>query len=489
MTQTPVELDLKEKRLVICSNREPYKVKTTDSGYEYEATVGGLVSALIPIMRASNGLWVSWAGGSGQSENSLPVTQQIPGEDPQFTQRRVFLTEEEVNNYYYGFANQALWPLCHYFLEHARFTQDHWDAYQIVNRKFADAILEEMDMDKDLLWLQDYHMALVAGMIKDENPRITTSIFWHIPFPHSDFFRFIPWRVELLQGLLGNDVIGFHLPQYCKNFGRAVSDILGYDWDRQKLEIYVDDRTVKLLPRGIGVNFEYFNDVGGEQSTIEKAQNIKRDLNCTRLIIGADRLDYSKGIKQRLLTLEKFLDEYPDYRQEVSLLQIAVPSRTHVPEYQSMKEEIDYQVGRINGKFSSNGWVPVHYFYYGLPQEELIAYYRAADVALITPIKDGMNLVAKEFAASRSDEDGTLILGEMAGAAIEFPDLVAVNPFDLMSGARAIRAALEMPEEQKYKTMNAMREQVRKKDLRWWIEENLEALGDIKKTQHEKTAL
>lgn len=476
MTQTPVDVDLQEKRLVICSNREPYKVSPVDSGYEYEATVGGLVSALIPIMRATEGLWVSWAGGGELDKSELPTTQSIPAEKPRFTQRRVFLSEEEVNNYYYGFANQALWPLCHYFLEHTRFLQEHWDAYRDVNRKFASAILDEVAIENDLLWLQDYHMALVAGMIKDENPEITTSIFWHIPFPHSDFFRFIPWRVELLQGLLGNDVIGFHLPIYCKNFGRAVSDILGYDWDRDKLEIYVDDRVVKLLPRGIGVNFEYFNGIGSDEETIEHARKIKQDLNCNRLILGVDRLDYSKGIKERLLTLERFLEEYPDYRGEVSLLQIAVPSRTHVPEYQAMKEEIDYHVGRINGKFSSNGWVPVHYFYYGLPQEELIAYYRAADVALITPIRDGMNLVAKEFAASRADEDGALVLGEMAGAASEFPDLVAINPFDLYSCARALRAALEMSPEQRYKTMKAMREQVREKDLKWWIEENLQEL-------------
>ncbi len=233
------------------------------------------------------------------------------------------------------------------------------------------------------------------------------------------------------------------------------------------------------MPRGIGVNFDYFNGIGGDPETVTTARRIKEELNAEHLILGVDRLDYTKGIRERLFTLEEFFEEYPEYQGAVSFLQIAVPSRTHVPEYQELKEEIDYQIGRINGKFSKGGWIPIHYFYHGLPQEELIAYYRAADVALITPIKDGMNLIAKEFAASRPDDNGALILGEHAGAALEFPDIVAVNPFDVESGARAIKGALEMSARQKQQTMRAMREQVRDKDLKWWIEENLICLRDI----------
>lgn len=479
MPQTPVDVDLYGRRLVICSNREPYTVTPTDEGYEYEATVGGLVSAMIPIMRATGGLWVSWAGGDPDERNQLPTTQEIPGSPPYFTQRRVFLSSEEVDNYYYGFANQTLWPLCHYFLEMANFQKQHWEAYKQVNRKFADALMEEVDTAEDLLWLQDYHMALVGGMLKDRNPEISSGIFWHIPFPYADFFRFIPWRVELLEGLLGNDVIGFHTEQYCVNFGRAVESILGYEFNSDTLEINVNGRDVTLLPRAIGVNFEYFNGIGGSDETEQKARQLKQELNANNLILGVDRLDYTKGIKQRLLTLEQFFEMYPEYLEEVSFLQIAVPSRQNVPAYQAMKEEIDYHVGRINGKFSREGWVPIHYFFHGLPQEELIAYYRAADVALITPIRDGMNLIAKEFAAARPDESGTLILGELAGAAIEFPDLVDINPFDIESGARAIKAAIEMPEEQKQRTMRQMRRQVRKKDLKWWIEENLKQLREL----------
>ncbi len=280
--------------------------------------------------------------------------------------------------------------------------------------------------------------------------------------------------------MLGNDVVGFHLPQYCLNFGRAVEKVLGYEWNRKKNEIYVGDRVVKLLPRGIGINFDYFNNIGGAQETVEKARSLKADLNAEYLILGVDRLDYTKGITERLLTLERFLKTFPEYLGRVSFLQIAVPSRTDVPEYQELKDEIDYHVGRINGEFSQDGWVPIHYYYRGLPQEELIAYYRAADVALITPIRDGMNLVAKEFAAARPDEGGALVLGELAGVALEYPDLVAVNPFDLESGALAIKSALEMPEEKKRKTMQLMRKQVREKDLKWWIEENLTMLRDLR---------
>lgn len=479
MTQTPVDVNLSGRRLVICSNREPYTVTPTEDGYEYDATVGGLVSAMIPIMRATEGLWVSWAGGDPEVTEKLPVRQEIPDSSPRFTQRRVFLTGDEVENYYYGFSNQALWPLCHYFLERSNFNKEHWNAYKNVNRKFADALTEEKDTENDLIWIQDYHMALVGGMLKDASSDISSGIFWHIPFPHADFFRFIPWRVELLEGLLGNDVIGFHTRQYCVNFGTAVESILGYEFDQDTLEIQTDSRVVKLLPRAIGVNFDYFNGIGDRSETSEQARDIKQDLNASRLILGVDRLDYTKGIKQRLLTLERFLKEYPEYHGDITFLQIAVPSRQNVPEYQEMKEEIDYHVGRINGEFSSDGWIPVHYFFHGLPQEELIAYYKAADVALVTPIRDGMNLIAKEFAASRSDKKGTLILGELAGAAIEFPDLVHINPFDIESGAGAIKAALEMPAEQERRTMKQMREQVREKDLKWWIEENLHHLQQL----------
>lgn len=479
MTQTPVDIDLDGKRLVICSNREPFKVTPAKDGYTYQATLGGLVSALIPIMRATGGLWISWSGTEQGKPSRIPEKQLVPGEEPTFLQRRIFLTEKLVNQYYYGFANQALWPLCHYFLERSNFRRDQWEAYKTVNRMFVNALLEELEPENDLLWLQDYHLALAGGMLKHSRPDLKSGIFWHIPFPHPDFFKFIPWRVEILEGMLGNDVLGFHLPQYCRNFGKAAEMILGYEWDPARFEIHTEDRTVKLLPRGIGVNFEYFNSVGGKESTRQHARDIKSELNAQYLILGVDRLDYTKGIKERLLTLEQFFEDYPDYLERVSFLQIAVPSRTHVPEYQELKEEIDYHVGRINGKFSREGWIPIHYYYHGLPQEQLIAYYRAADVALITPIQDGMNLVAKEFAASRPDEQGALILGEHAGAALEFPDIVAINPFDLQSGAMAIRSALEMSEERKRTTMRAMRAQVRQKDLRWWINENLAALREI----------
>ncbi|HKJ69286.1 MAG TPA: trehalose-6-phosphate synthase [bacterium] len=479
MVQTPVEVDLRGKRLMLCSNREPYTVTKTDGGYQYQATIGGLVSALIPIIRTTHGMWISWAGGDVSEREQLPAKQLVPGEEPRFEQRRVFLTQEEVTNYYYGFANQALWPLSHYFLEQANFQDEHWEAYDNVNRKFAEAIIKEIDVDNDLLWLQDYHLALVAGIIQEEIPNLKSSLFWHIPFPHADFFRFIPWRAEILEGMLGNDVIGFHLPQYCLNFGRAVERTLGYDWDREALEIYVGNRVVKLLPRGIGVNFGYFDSLGGSDETISKARDIRKTMNAQHLILGVDRLDYTKGIKQRLLTLERFFDKYPDYVGRASLIQIAVPSRTHVPEYQQMKDEIEYHAGRINGKFSVRGWVPIHYFYRGLPQEELIAYYRAADVALITPIRDGMNLIAKEFAAARHDERGALVLGELAGVAREFPDLVAINPFDIEQGATAIKEALEMPEQRMKETMQRMRRHVREKDLKWWIEQNLDMLVEM----------
>jgi trehalose 6-phosphate synthase len=471
------EVDLAGRRLVVCSNREPYKVSLREDGYEFETTKGGLASALIPIMRSTGGLWISWGGGPEEEKHRLPDRQEVPGAEPQFTQRRVFLTAEQVDNFYYGFANQALWPLCHFFVGRCHFLPEHWNAYLRVNELYAGAIAQEADAAGDMVWVQDYHMGLVGKMLKRLRPGLASGIFWHIPFPPPEVFTFLPWKHEILEGLLGNDVVAFHTMGYCENFGRCASLFLGAEWDAENMTVRYEGRMVRLLPRGIGVNYDYFNKLGSSRESEEKSKEIKRLLGVEKLLLGVDRLDYTKGIPERLLALERFLERYPEYRGRLSLIQIAVPSRTHIAEYQRIIAEVNRQVGRINGRFSRGGWVPIHYYFYGFPQSELVAYYRAADVALVTPIQDGMNLIAKEFAASRADEYGVLVLSEHAGTAEEFPDLVSVNPFDIEETASAIKSALETDGSMAREIMRRMREEVRAHDLQWWIMENLGALG------------
>lgn len=467
------DIDLGGRRLVICSNREPYTVEKRGKDYEFEGTKGGLASALTPIMRSARGLWISWGGSAG---DELPETQKVPAEEPTFTQQRVFLTEEQVNDFYYGFSNQALWPLCHYFLGRCHFEAQHWKVYREVNAKYADTIAEYADPAGDIIWLQDYHMALVGRMLAERKPGLTTGLFWHIPFPAPDFFVFLPWGRDILEGLLGNDVIGFHTPGNCINFGRSCRRLLGCDWDDEKLEVRHQGRTTKLLPLGIGVNFEYFNALGSSDSVRERAAQIKQEVGVKRLVLGVDRLDYSKGIRERLLAIEKLLENHPEHIGSVSHLQIAVPSRTDITEYEEMVASVNYEVGRINGRFSREGWVPIHYYFYGFPQEELAAYYVAADVALITPIVDGMNLVAKEFVAARSDRDGVLILSEFAGTALEFSEMDAVNPFNVGQTAEAIHRALTMKKPERQYLMDHMRDRVQRRDLGWWVRENIKAI-------------
>jgi trehalose 6-phosphate synthase len=475
-TITP-KIDLGGRRLVICSNREPYTVEKRGKDYEFEGTKGGLASALTPIMRSAHGLWVSWGGSSQDAKEALPERQTVPAEEPKFTQERVFLTEEQVNDFYYGFSNQALWPLCHYFLGRCHFVDQHWKAYQEVNELYAEKIANLANPDEDIIWLQDYHMALVGRMLRERKPDLTTGLFWHIPFPAPDFFVFLPWGSQILDGLLGNDVIAFHTPGHCVNFGRSAERLIGCEWDEANLRIKHKGRTVRLLPRGIGVNFDYFNALGSSDEVRARAKEIKEEVGVEKLVLGVDRLDYSKGIKERLLAIERLLENHPEHIGKVSILQIAVPSRTDITEYEEMVASVNYEVGRINGRFSREGWVPIHYYFYGFPQEELAAYYVAADVALITPIVDGMNLVAKEFVAARADRDGVLILSEFAGTALEFSEMAAgVNPFNVSQTSEALHSALTMEKSDRQHVMDHMRERVQRHDLGWWVAENINAI-------------
>jgi alpha,alpha-trehalose-phosphate synthase [UDP-forming] len=466
---------LEDRRLFLVSNREPYvrKDRGDGDGERMVRTTGGLVTALDPVMRRSGGVWIAWEPGG---EPGSTRRQQVPETGPGFTLRQVPLTTGEVRRYYYGFANRALWPLCHYFIDRCRFAEDEWRQYVRINERFADAVAEETRAD-DLIWIHDYHFCLLPEMVRerrDGQGRI--AFFLHIPFPTEEVFKILPWRRKVLAGLLGADVVGFHVASYAGHFLGCCERILGAEVDHERRLVHWQGRVVQVGSFPIGIDVAEFESIARAPETEERAADLRRDLGDARLILGVDRLDYSKGILDRLHTIEAFLEQYPEERGRFVFVQVAVPSRTLVAEYRELKRSIDEKVGSINGRFGDSQWQPVRYVYRGLPRPELIAHYRAADVCLVTPLRDGMNLVALEYCASRVDGDGALVLSEFTGAAqVLGPQALLVNPFAAHRSAEILHQALEMPTEERQRRMKALRRRVAGCDVNDWLADVLRA--------------
>ncbi len=457
---------LGERRLVVVSNRAPVDVRR---GLErrFVPTVGGMVSALMPVFKATGrGLWIAWSGGGPAPKARERV--QLPPDDPCFTLRRVRLSERDVSGSYYGFSNRGLWPLSHYFVGRCQFHLEQWQSYRRVNEIFAQVVLEELE-PRDLVWVQDFHLATMPALVRSARPDVPIGFFWHVPFPEPSVFGILPWRKQLLEGMLGSDVIGFHVESYARNFLACVERFLGIPVDHDRRVVTLKGREVRIVAWPIGVDAEEFEELARRPDVKLRAGRIRRQLGSAHMILGVDRLDYTKGILERLQGLERFFEQSPAFRRNVTYFQIAVPSRERVEEYRRMKREIEEAIGRISGRFTSEGWVPVRYLYRSVPTVELAAHYVAADLALVTPLRDGMNLVAKEYVASRIHDDGMLILSEFAGAAEGLPEAVRVNPYNVDDVAAQIRAALTMPREQVSERMGRMRARVKKEDIRWWL--------------------
>lgn len=467
---------LKGKRVVLISNREPYVHEKTAKGIKCEQAIGGLTSALEPVVKACHGLWIAWGSGNA----SFCVTDSkckvcVPSEKPNFLLKRIKLSETELSRYYYGFSNRVLWPTFHLFLEKASFDLKCWKAYQKVNEKFAKAALEELRKD-DWVWIHDYHLLLLPKLIRKEKKDIKIGFFSHIPWPPWEIFSTLPWRNELFEGMLGSDLIGFHTQTYVKNFIKCAGK-LGFLTKKNKI-LHKRQTTVNAFP--ISIDYEGLSSYSSSGNIVKRAKTIEKALRMKHVIFGIDRLDYTKGIWDRLIAFEKFLEKYPEFHGKVTLLQIVTPSRTKVKEYHDIKRRIDETVGRINGRFRKIGWVPVHYFYGSVPKERLFAYFRIASVALITPLVDGMNLVAKEYVASKA-EDGVLILSEFIGAAEELKEAILVNPRDTEQVADAIKYALEMPYEKRKERFLALKEKVKNHDVFWWANSFFEEWGNVYK--------
>ena len=473
---------LGDRRLVLVSNREPYVRKKTADGVRFERTAGGLVTALDPVMRSSGGVWVAW---QPEAEARMGSRFLVPAEAPQFTLRQVPITKREVARYYYGFANRALWPLFHYFLDRCRFDEEDWQHYVQVNERFAEAAAEEA-RPGDLVWVQDYHFCLLPEKIRErrggEGP---IAFFLHIPFPPEEVFRILPWRRRVLSGLLGADLVGFHTPEYAGDFLGCCQRLLGAEVDHRRGIVRWQKREVRVGAFPIGIDVADFAAAAAEPAIAERAARLRQSLagGGGRLILGVDRLDYSKGIVERLHAIDVLLEQHPELRRRIVFLQVAVPSRTQVKEYGDLKRRIDELVGRINGRHGTPRWQPIRYLYRSVPRPELVALYRAADVCLVTPLRDGMNLVAMEFAACQRDGTGVLVLSEFTGASQQLGrGAVLVNPFATHETADTLATVLAMPEEERRERMAELQRRVAECDVHSWLENVLAAaLGQDRK--------
>jgi trehalose 6-phosphate synthase len=396
----------------------------------------------------------------------------------------VWLTKEEEEGYYFGFSNEGLWPLCH--IAHTRpiFRTSDWEAYREVNQKFADAVLEEMgDSEQPLLLVQDYHFALLPRLVKKQRPDARVAIFWHIPWPNAEAFGICPWQRELIEGMLGADLIGFHIQSHCNNFLQTVDRTLESRIDWEHFAVDREDHRTVVKPFPISVDFQEISSSprSGESPYTERV-NLLRELgvNASFLGVGVDRVDYTKGILERFLGIERFLEKYPIYQNKFTFVQIGAPSRTHIKRYHDLLGEVEAEADRINWRFQSGSWKPIVYLKRQFSHEEVEKYYRAADVCLVTSLHDGMNLVAKEFLAARDDEQGVLILSRFTGAARELNDALIVNPYDIEQMAEAIRIALELPAEERQARMRRMRRVVQEHNVYRWAGNLIAELSKVR---------
>ena len=467
----------KVSMVVIVSNRLPVVISYKRDKLEIKPSPGGLVTGLNSVKKSRGTLWIGWPGLlglKGDVKSSVYEILRIKDMVP------VFLSREEYNRYYEGFSNKTIWPLFHYFTEYAEYEREYWDAYKRVNSKFAEIIIQNSDADS-VIWVHDYHLMLLPGLLREANPDSRIGFFLHIPFPSFEIFRLLPWRDEILKGILGADLIGFHTYDYLRHFLSSVKHILGVEHVFN--ELIIDDRIVKVDTFPLGIDVDRFVHAESDIFVRKNIEKLEKKYFGRKVIISVDRLDYTKGIIQKLSSFDRFLEEYPEYRGKVVLVLIVVPSRWKVEYYRELKEDIDRYVGKINGKYSSVDWSPIQYFYRMFRQDELISFYKISDMAIVTPFRDGMNLVAKEFIASTWPKGGVLILSEMAGAAIELSEAIIVNPNNVGEIVAAIKSALEMSPVEAKEKAKVMLGKLKRYDVYRWVGDFLDSLDRVKELQ------
>jgi len=464
-------------RTLIISNRLPVKIKKEKDQLLFSLSEGGLATGLGSIYKEKDNLWIGWPGIADLSQEQEKDVAKKLRKDHLLP---VFLTSTEVEEYYEGFSNETLWPNFHYFNQHIIYDEGFWNAYKEVNNKFALEVIKHAQPE-DTIWIHDYQLLLLPELIRNEFPEIGIGFFLHIPFPSYESFRLLPWRKELLFGILGADFIGFHTYDDMRHFLSSVNRLAGIGNEHGR--IHYNNRIIMADALPMGIDYDKYARSASSPETLSKEARYRASLKDTKLILSIDRLDYSKGIPQRLKAFNEFLSRYPEYICKVSLFILLVPSRDTVEKYRLIREEIELLVGRINGEYGRIDWTPVHYFYRSFPLESLSALYKMASVALVTPMRDGMNLVCKEFIASKLDQKGVLILSEMAGASKELSDAILVNPNDLEQMVSAIRQALEMPEEQQKAHLSTMQKTLKQYNIHNWVKLFMDRLSLIKKEQ------
>jgi len=470
---------LEGHRLIVVANREPYIHRHNGDRIECIFPASGMATALDPVMRACGGVWIAHGSGNADRETVDGNDHvRVPPDEQRYTLRRVWLDKDLENGYYYGLANQALWPLCHIAFTRPVFDARHWECYRQVNQRFADAVLEEVNDEPTFVFVQDYHLALLPRLLKKANPNLIVAQFWHIPWPNRETFRAFPWKEELLDGLLGNDLLGFHLRYHCQNFLDTVDRAIEARVDQERSEITCGGKVTVVRPFPISIDFDEHGRMAHSDSVEDQMTTWQSllSLNGHTLGIGIDRLDYTKGIPDRLRALDRLLAKYPDYRGKLIFAQVGVPSRSDIAEYRMLEEELDALVKEINARWSQNGWEPVFFLKDHFNQSELTALHRLADFCIVSSLHDGMNLVAKEFVASRVDDGGVLILSQFTGAARELTDAILINPFAVDDMADAIHRALQMPPAERQKRMKKMREVVAANTIYRWAGKIISAL-------------
>lgn len=464
------------KRIVMVSNRLPVKLSKTNNKISINFSAGGLATGLSSFFESRPALWVGWSGINSErltehEKTDIMDKMSAKGMYP------VHLSRREVEQYYYGFSNKTLWPLFHYFQLLAKYEGSYWNEYVNVNRKFADAVIAQIKTD-DIVWIHDYQLLLLPAMIREKFPDIPIGFFLHIPFPVYDIFRLLPWRRELLEGMMGADLIGFHTYDYVSYFLDCLRSILGIEHNLG--QVRMGNRAVRIDTFPMGIDYRKYRESANLPEVKKEAASMMSEMKDKKILLSVDRLDYTKGIIQRIESFEYFLDKYPGYREKITLILVVSPSRDGIEDYISIKKVVEEKVGALNGKYGSIGWDPVKYFYRTMSFTEMMALYTVADIGLVTPLRDGMNLVAKEYIAACEDGHGVLILSEFAGSAKELGEAIQVNPYNYEEVAQAIARALRMPHHEQELYLQAMHKRLEAYNITQWAEDFLDKLHTVR---------
>lgn len=457
---------------VVVSNREPYAHTFKKGKIECQRGAGGVVTALDPIMQACDGIWVAY--GSGEADRKVSDNQgriKVPQENPHYTLKRVWLTKEEENGYYYGYSNEALWPLCHMAFQRPIFRKEDWDFYIKVNKKFAQAVIEEIGNQKAFIWIQDYHFCLLPKFLKEMAPhQVIVAQFWHIPWPNYEAFRICPQKKEILESLLANDLLGFHIRYHCDNFLDVIDREIESKIDRERFSVVHGEHETLIRPYPISIDFQGIDEISTSEKVaqLEKVLSEEYGLWGLRVFLGIDRIDYTKGIPERLLAIDRLLEIHSELKGKIVFLQMGEISRLHIPKYKALNDEINALVEQINWKHSTDEWRPIILVRRHLSLQEVLAFFRIAEICIVSSLHDGMNLVAKEFISSRSDEKGMLILSQFTGAARELTEAILVNPYDREQFSEGLFSALNMPDAERIKRIKKMREIVQNNNIFRW---------------------